>query len=164
MKSWTERPQELAFLFNPAFCGECLLRYLDKYREYGGQGSPYSLLFLVLPVALHKNTRNQINPQIRKPFHRWIQENSPVRAGFAQRARSLVDITREALRFLSSTGAISRVRESRIVPSDSYRRVPSGRFGDDEVAGIYRTSEILGRWYARAGGPVNVWGLWGVRP
>lgn len=165
MKNWDARPRELAFLFNPAFCGECLLRYLEKYKEYDGQGSPYSLIFLVLPVVLHKDTRERINPQTRKGFHRWIQENAPARAGFGDRAEALVGFTQEALSFLAANGMITLERQGPgIVAAGSYSRIPSTHFDNREISDIYRKSEILGRWYARAGGPVNVWSLWGVRP
>ncbi|WP_424170392.1 three component ABC system middle component [Terracidiphilus sp.] len=57
MKSWLQRPFELKTLFNPAFCGVVLSRVLAGYEEEKADGMPFSLVLLVLPLCLHKETR-----------------------------------------------------------------------------------------------------------
>ena len=57
MKRWDQRPFEIRNLFNPAFCGLVLFRALHGYEEQDARGMPFSLSLLVLPLCLHKDSR-----------------------------------------------------------------------------------------------------------
>ena len=65
MKRWDQRPFEIRNLFNPAFCGLVMFRALNGYEEENVCGLPFSLSLLVLPLCLHKNSRDVIaaNPR-----------------------------------------------------------------------------------------------------
>ena len=60
MKRWDQRPFEIRNLFNPAFCGLILFRALHGYEEEDSRGMPFSLSLLVLPLCLHKESREVI--------------------------------------------------------------------------------------------------------
>ncbi len=72
MKPWNQRPREIRNLFNPAFCGLVLARGVEGFSETTNQPMPFSLTLLILPLCLHKRTREQIkkllNPKLHKDF------------------------------------------------------------------------------------------------
>ena len=60
MKAWAGRPTELAYLFNPAFCGWVLREAVAGYASVKPAGLPLPLAFLILPVVLHRVTRELV--------------------------------------------------------------------------------------------------------
>src|SRR5690349_18318254 len=106
MLTWEDRPTEVANLLNPAFCGEVQRRCLRAYERQASQHLPYPLIFLVLPILLHGRTRNLISRPQRQNLHAWLHAHPDVKVGFADRARTLVPVTREAVSFLLHTGVV----------------------------------------------------------
>jgi hypothetical protein len=163
VKSWEERPIEVAHLLNPAFCGEVLRCSIQKYNEFAPQTFPYSLSFLVLPIVLHRQTRESISLAKREQLHTWMQEHQDVRIGFAERARRLVPFTKEALTFLLQVGKIIVDDTSGLkLARRASRRLDSE--GENEALDCFRKAEIVGRWFARAGNPANIYTMLGVKP
>jgi Family of unknown function (DUF6521) len=162
MNRWEERPIEVANLLNPAFCGAILLRAISEYQRTSQEFFPYALTFLVLPIILHKNTREQIAPQTRVQLHAWIQQHQDVRVGFADRASQLVPITNESIMFLLQLNQLSIDQRGRFEAHTQRQtlRVPTS----EEIDDCYRKARIVGRWFARAGVSENVFAMWGVRP
>lgn len=161
MNSWETRPTEIAHLLNPAFCGELLRRAIRTHNAVNPRLIPFPLLFLVLPVVLHRETRESISATTKEQMHVWLQDHQNARIGFAERAKSLVPITREAIAFLMQIGAIAvderaGVRLTRYVA----RQVPVSA----EITDCQKKAEILGRWFARAGAPAAIYTMWGVKP
>lgn len=155
------RRTESAHLLNPAFCGELLRRSIRTHNAVSPRLIPFPLLFLVLPIALHGQTRESISATTKEQMHVWLQTHQSVRIGFAERARDLVPMTREAIAFLLQIGAIAvddraGVRLTRYVA----RNVPVS----PEITDCYKKAEILGRWFARAGAPTAIYTMWGVKP
>lgn len=160
MRRWEERPSEVAYLLNPAFCGEVIRRCIRKYQETSG-AMPYPLVFLVLPIVLHKKTRERVVP--RKQMHTWVQENQDVRLGFGDRARQLLRITSEALTFLIQTGAVTIDEHASLtVVKGRRRKVPEQRSG--EIEDCYSKAELVGRWFSRSGTVATIFTMWGVKP
>lgn len=164
MKPWTSRPVEVAHLFNPAFCGQVLRRAAAGYFETSGRGLPYPLTFLVLPIVLHRHSRESIPLKVKEPMHAWLKNHQDVRVGFAERARQLVPITQEAITFLLQVGAVTVGEDAGMKPvSFLARRPQAGKFGD-EVADCFNKAIVVGRWFARAGTPTTIFTMWGVKP
>lgn len=163
MNTWENRPIEQAHLLNPAFCGEILRRAIKSYNTNSKQPFPYPLVFLILPVVLHRHTRENINLNTREQLHVWLQNNQSLRFGFAERARSLVSFTKEALNFLlqldliiiNNTAALQLTRKR-----TQQQNLPE----DSEIVDCFKKAEIVGRWYAKAGNAANVYTMWGVTP
>ena len=61
MKKWDERPNEVKYLLNPAFCGRILFSMINEYQKTANRAVPFPLLFMVLPLILHEDTRNAIS-------------------------------------------------------------------------------------------------------
>ena len=163
MRPWEDRPIEIANLLNPAFCGEVLSRYIRKYEEVSEQSSPYALSFLVLPIVLHRRTRESISPSTREQMHVWLQSHQEVRVGFAERAKQMVPITKEAIAFLLQIGAVAVDEKGGIRPLTFKRRRVESQEGG-EVGDCYKKAETVGRWFARGGTPTTIYTMWGVRP
>src|SRR5579871_5442366 len=106
MKTWAERPTELAYLFNPAFCGWVLREAIEGYASVQATGMPLPLAFLVLPVVLHQATRERLPGAVTTKLHVWLQEHPEVRIQFAERTKELASFTREGLLFLGTRGQL----------------------------------------------------------
>ena len=94
-------------------------------------------------------------------MHVWLQDHQNVRIGFAERAKNIVPVTKEAIAFLLQMNAIAvddraGVRLTRYVA----RNVPVSQ----EITDCYKKADIVGRWFARAGAPAAIYTMWGVRP
>ena len=60
MQPWISRVVEEANLFNPAFCATLMAKTVDEYQKKAQHHFPFSLAFLVLPVVLHRATRESL--------------------------------------------------------------------------------------------------------
>jgi hypothetical protein len=158
---WERRPIEIASLLNPAFCGEVLRRCIEEYEKVASHPFPFPLLYLVLPIVLHKNTRETIASQ--RQLHVWLQSHEEVKIGFANRTRQLLPITKEALLFLLQVQAISIDEQAQLNTIRYQRRTPSSQ-KEGEINNCYKTAVIIGRWFARAGSVTTIYALWGIRP
>ena len=162
MKQWKYRPIEEANLFNPAFCGEILRRAIGAYNISAQNKFPYPLTYLVLPIVLHRPTREAIALQNRQ-LHVWLQNNQRVRVGFAERAKSLIPITNEALNFLLQIKSVS-VDESAGLNLLRQPRAINNTYGDEEIRDCFKKAALVGVWFARAGTAGNIYTMWGVKP
>lgn len=161
MIAWDRRPIEIASLLNPAFCGEVIRRCIEKYEKVSSQPLPYPLVYLILPLVLHKKTRETISP--KKQLHAWLQSHEEVKIGFADRTKELVPITKEALLFLLQVGVIEVDDQARLSAIRYDRRVPASQ-KEGEIDNCYHTSEVIGRWFAQSGNVTTIYALWGIRP
>lgn len=163
MKPWESRPEEIANLLNPAFCGEIIRRSVEKYYDNSDSPFQYPLLYLILPIVLHRYTRDRINPIMRKQMHVWIQENQSVRIGFAERARQLRPVTNESILFLLQLQA-ANINEDGSVRINKYKRVKIDGHQTGEIADIFKKAEIIGKWFSSAGTTSTIFTMWGVKP
>lgn len=162
MKRWDQRPVEIRNLFNPAFCGLILFRALSGYEEEDQRGMPFSLALLVLPLCLHKRTRDVLQHGNRSYLLKVVSTNPELLVGFAGRASDLLPFTFEALGFLMQIGTF-RVEESgrlKALP-DGVRK---GIAGTDETISCQRVARYLGREFARVGDRSTLYMTLGVRP
>ena len=75
MKPWHERPTEIANLFNPAFCALIVRDGSQGFAEHNPTGMPYPLAFVLLPIVLHRGTRNILPKTIATKLHPWIEQH-----------------------------------------------------------------------------------------
>lgn len=159
MKVWHERPAEVAYLLNPAFCGEVIARCSYSHLEENGRGLPFSVSFLVLPIVLHGPTREKLDIRTRQ-LHVWLQSNPSVRIGFADRVRGMKEITQESIRFVIQHGRVE-LGDDGTFQAKHPRTVDSTA---SEGADCYRKASALGRLLGRAGNETAIFTMWGVRP
>jgi Family of unknown function (DUF6521) len=116
--AWRARPPEEASNFNPAFCGEMIYRAAAAYN--GLRDLPFSLAltFLVLPIILHKPTRDQLPKKANATFVGWAAEHGGLLAGLPDRATRLLPVSREALLFLLQN-EVMRIQQGGVVVGEN---------------------------------------------
>jgi ABC-3C biological conflict system middle component len=160
--TWTRRPSEEASNFNPAFCGEIIYRTAAEY--FRARELPFSLAltFLVLPIILHKPTRDQLPKKANAMFVAWAAEHRPVLAGLPDRATRLLPVTREALLFLLQNG-VTRIQRGGVVAGEKPIRLSAAPTSvTDETRETRRSAGLLGRWFANQGQPASIMQALGV--
>ena len=169
MKSWSERPIELANLLNPAFCGFLIRAAVVSYSETQPDGMPFALSFLVLPVVLHMNTRDVLPSSVRKTLGAWLEENPEVRVDFDVRVRSLAPFTREAVMFLMQRSIIGfatdgTLRQGIGTLAGTQTVVTQLVRGSEETAACVSKAQLVGRWFAQSGSTDTIYARFGIRP
>lgn len=162
MKQWNLRPVEIRNLFNPAFCGLVLYRALSSYEEQDTRGMPFSLSLLVLPLCLHKDSREVFAGSPRSYLLKITEKNQQITLGFADRVTQMLPYVFEGFGLLMERGCIVVGDEGRIqtVPSKVRKTVR----GTDETVSCQKVARILGREFARISDPVTVYTTFGIRP
>ena len=156
------RTHEVAFLLNPAFCGRVLYSTIKTYNEQSKHAFPFPLLYLVLPLVLHKQTRIKINS--RTQLLVWVQKYPQLLVDFPKRTRELVPISNEAIEFLLQSGKIILTPNGELECSHTSRSLSKSKYVDSEVTECLRKAEHVARWFAAAGKPETVYIELGVRP
>jgi hypothetical protein len=162
VKRWDQRPFEIRNLFNPAFCGVVLFRAVHSYEEKDVRGIPFSLSLLVLPLCLHKNSREVIANSPRSYLLRTVEKNQQVMVGFADRVTQMLPYAFEGFGLLMERGCIAIADDGRIhtVPN----RVRTAVSGTDETVSCQNVARIVGREFARIADRVTVYTTFGIRP
>ncbi len=165
MKPWTERTREEAHLLNPAFCCVTITSACAGYGESSDQPLPFALAFIVLPIILHKHTRESLPRTTRTSIPAWLQGHAEARLGFHERLMALQPHTREAMLYgvafdwiaMGNSGGIRCVvtnalfdRTIRSLDGDAHDCVSRARF--------------LGRWLGNTDSTETTMALWGIRP
>jgi len=163
MQAWTERPTEIAHLLNPAFCALVLVHSVRGFLEETAEGLPYPLIFLVLPVVLHKPTRDALPTSVATKMHPWLENHQQVQVGFADRCASVIDHTREAMVFAVAHNLLQITNDARIKAPEHRLRRPRWP-PDSEPAVCLDKARFIGRWMARAGQTATLYAMWGIRP
>ncbi len=162
MKNWNLRTHEVAFLLNPAFCGRVLYSTIKTYNEKANRALPFPLIYLVLPLVLHKETRANINS--RTQLQLWIQRYPQLLIDFPKRARELVPITNESVEFLLQTGNIILTLNGELEISPTLKSLSKTKFVDDEISECLKKGEHVAKWFVAAGKAETIYIELGVRP
>jgi hypothetical protein len=146
-----------------------LLRGDDLPRRGGVQRAtdlPFSLAltFLVLPIILHKPTRDQLPKKANATFVGWAAEHGGLLAGLPDRATRLLPVSREALLFLLQN-EVMRIQQGGVVVGENPIRLstrPPAVTGETDEA--RRSAGLLGRWFANQGQATSIMQVLGVAP
>lgn len=159
------RPKEEAYLLNPAFCCTILTAAIYEYANIREEGVPFPLVFMFLPIVLHKPTRDRLPLNIRTSMAAWFQENSDARVLFYERLVSLKPHTKEALQFgmlfdwiAPRDGGFLGTTLSKLDVNRSIRKLA------DEARECVMRARFLGKWFSTAGATHTVMTFWGIRP
>ncbi len=162
MKIWNQRPFEIRNLFNPAFCGVILLRSFQGFEEIDDSGMPFSLALLVLPLCLYKDSRELISGSPRSYLLKIIGDYPQIRVGFAERTRSLLPYTFEALGFTMQLGSFEVNSQGRLrMLKKGIRKKVSGTTESIECQKVAR---IVGKNFAKISDRVTIYTTLGIRP
>lgn len=165
MSDPTGRPAEVANSLNPAWCGWLLREAAGGYAGVKPAGMPFALSFLVLPVVLHRRTRDALPRSTATAMHAWLRARPDVLPGFAARAARLAPFVREALLFAGSLGLLSFADGGLLVPAGELRRGKATVLARSQTMKVsVRKAGLVGELLAEAGEPATVFQMWGVRP
>jgi ABC-3C biological conflict system middle component len=156
------RPAEIRTLLNPAFCSLLLREAAKSYAARTHTELPVALSFLVLPIVLHRPTREMLPRTSRSKMHVWIRENAIVRIGFARRASELVPYTREALVFGMVHNSLKLGPEGAIGAGDAGDSYSPATH--TEARSCLNGATLVGKLFAAAGDAGTILVAWGVRP
>ena len=162
MKLWNQRPREIRNLFNPAFCGLVLARGVEGFSETVSRPMPFSLTLLILPLCLHKRTREQIKEANRAYLTTILQEHPEIRVDLAKRARGLMPYTMEGFGYLMEGGVINVDEAGAIAIRDNtVRRTISGSQDSKDCQTVAKS---LGRKLALIKDRATIYTTLGIRP
>lgn len=162
MRDWEERPPETKYLLNPAFCSRLLYSAILEFESKSGRPMPFPLIYLILPLVLHKRTREKINSKTK--LLNWTQANQELLIGFASRTRGLVEITNESIEFLLCSGMAQLNDSGEIIKTPHKRKLSEVDYLNEEIKQCIWKSKHVARWFIGAGTTENVYACLGVRP
>lgn len=162
MRGWEQRSTEVAYLLNPAFCGRIIYNAIKTYSGQTNRPMPFPLVYLILPLVLHKKTRERINSVTQMQV--WIQRNPDALIGFAERANSMVKVTNEAVELLLQSGVINLTNNAELEQCKLKKSLSSSKYTNDEIKKCITKSTNVAKWFAKAGTVETIYTSWGVRP
>lgn len=163
MVQWDRRSPEAANLLNPAFCAVIIYTAVAEYQKRAKTGIQFPLLYLLLPIILHKGTRDRINSKTNMIV--WLQRNPDALVGFPERARSLVTFTNEAIEYLLYQQTVHVDKEALVIQKTlSKAKMDKLAAMDSEIADCINKAAHVGRWFYNMRAEENIYVAWGVRP
>lgn len=162
MNKWNMRSHEVAYLLNPAFCGRILYSTIKTYNEKVNRPFSFPLIYLVLPLVLHKQTRMNISSRTQLLI--WVQKNSQLLIDFPRRTRELVPLSNEAIEFLLQAGKILLTPNGELEIVSTSHTLSKTKYSDSEVKECLIKAEHVARWFALAGKTETIYIALGVRP
>jgi hypothetical protein len=166
MQEWQQRPAEVAHLFNPAFCGTLIAKTAETYSSAAGHGLQFGLVFLILPIILHEETRTSLPRGTVTSFLAWIENHQAQLIGFPDRVRRLRPVTQEAVMFNLAHRIMRVADDGDLVPGEVTvsSTTTALRPLTPDAQDCIRKSLFLGRWLAAAGTPSTIMASWGIAP
>lgn len=155
------RPTEREALLNPGFIALVLANAASGHTERTDRAMPLALCFLVVPIVLHRSTRQALPRRVTTKPGAWLDAHPVLRAGFAMRARSLAPSVRAGLR--------EGLRAEILEPAGDGilgrpPRLPNSSQLSSEVQDILKRAAYAGGWLGLAGSPTASYAMWRVRP
>ncbi len=162
MKPWSQRPREVRNLFNPAFCGLVLARGVEGFAEAANRPMPFSLTLVILPLCLHKRTRDQLKEANRSYLTNILEEHPEIRIDLAQRARGLFPYTMEAFGYLMACGVVTVDDAGAISLRDKTVRKAIG--GSQDTKDCQTVARSLGKKLGLLNDRATIYTTFGIRP
>jgi Family of unknown function (DUF6521) len=159
--SFGNSPPEEAALFNPAFMGLLIAISAKDYEATCKTPMPFALAFLIPPMALDAETRDQLPGNVNALLSPWLLAHPLIQAGFAERATAMVPLVREGLRYAMRSGSLRLTGDA--LHSGIANRVKTD-LGTQDARDCAKAAALAARWFARTGDIATVFALLGVRP
>ncbi|WP_420811059.1 three component ABC system middle component [Diaminobutyricibacter tongyongensis] len=161
LRGWDERPQATAAILNPALTAATITWAAARYRTTLKQAMPWELSFLVVPIILHRRTRQDLPGNSNTHLPSWITRSQVTLAGLPERATQFAPHVREGLRFGLRTDLFALTTDGGIHATIKANMKPPK---DTELRTILTAAATLGAIFAKAGTPINVYAQFGVTP
>jgi len=164
MKPWNARSIEEAHLLNPAFGCIVLSAAAHGFQSIQGEGMPFPLVFTILPIVLHKPTRDALPITARTPMAIWLQEHAVVKVQFIDRVLALKPHTRETILFGANHNWLDLVHAKLVFKLQENDLDRAIRNLADEAKECTSRAKVVGKWFAAVGTTETSMHLWGIRP
>lgn len=170
MLPWNQRPPEIKYLFNPAFCAcllfEAIKGYDEAQAEQGNKekGMSLWLAFLLFPLVLHKPTRELIPSSARETFYEWIHKNPKLQINFPERAKHFVPYAREGIFFGVQNKILQVTKNGELLCVEKIDVKKLGWEDKSNAKICVEKSRVLGKWFAKVGKPSVIFQLLNVKP
>lgn len=161
LPEWEGRSWVTSSMLNPAVIAVIILAAADMYEEHSGEPLPLELIFLIVPMVLHRDTREALPTRIDSYAAKWVGEHASLQASFPSRASGMVPYVREGLRYGLRTKALELLTDGRLRGVTRWKLTKDR---DKELSVIIGKSAFLGRWFAHTGTPATLFTLFGVAP
>lgn len=159
---WDVRSPVPAAMFNPALISTTIATAANQYEETSGLAMPWPLAYLVVPLVLHRPTREGLPRTKATSLAKWADDNTVLVSGLPARAQHLAPHVREGLRFGLREGMME------VIGGDALRSLAKPQIEVRKVEGdlavIYQASRLIGRVLGRAGSPVDIFATLRVQP
>lgn len=151
-------------LFNPAFLARLLRSAVNDYEKAAARGMPAPLAFLLIPLLLHKPTRDDLPTHASSQMQTWIREHPRHLAQLDARVLGMRPFIGVAVRFGVQHGVLTSADGS--IGVGTVKRRPRGHaeLESAEVDDCLRVASFLGRWFARQPDTATLLALWGLQP
>jgi len=123
---------------------------------------PFSLSLLVLPLCLHKDSRDLIAAGSRNHLLKITERSPQIVAGFAGRASSMLPYAFEGFGLLTERGCVTVQKSGNLLTvPDKVRKTVSGT---NETRSCQRVARFVGKEFARIADRVTIYTTFGIRP
>ena len=124
---------------------------------------PFALSFIILPILLHKETREKMPRSVRTYFFVWVEENDYLFFDFSKRTKSMVKYTKEAISFLLAYDKIAITENGDIVTQDvRLKQIPNDDY--QEYNEILKKAEMLGKWLSTSSDVKSIYSFFRITP
>jgi hypothetical protein len=149
-------------MFNPALISLTIATAANQYEETSGFAMPWPLAYLLVPMVLHRPTREGLPRTKATSLAKWASDNTLLVEGLPARAQHMAAHVREGLRFGLTEGTIE------LVNGEALRSLTEAQINlrkvDGDLAAIYRASGLTGRVLGRTGSAATAFAALRVQP
>jgi hypothetical protein len=151
-------------LFNPAFLARLLRAAVNDYGRAEARDMPVPLAFLLIPLVLHKATRDDLPTYASSQMQKWIREHPRHLAQLDARVLGMRSFIGLAVRFGVQHGVLTSADGA--IGAGNVKRRPAGHavLESAEVDDCLLVASFLGRWFARQPDTATLLALWGLQP
>jgi hypothetical protein len=160
LSAWEERSSVAANMLNPALIASVIAVAAYRFEKESGEAMPWELSFLIVPMALHSETRNVSPNRITSNLPHWVEQYPIIQAGLSRRAHGLAPYVREGLRW--GLGSASLALDEGHLRANVPGTLPKSNTA--ELRAILMTAGFLGRWFSKVASPATVFAVLGVTP
>jgi len=168
MLSWEQRPFEIAYSLNPAYCTLVLHSAINGFinENQDDLGMPYPLIFLILPLIIYQPIRDALPNNTAIRLTQWLKDNSQVQIWFAKRIEQLVPYTKETVLFAMQHQVIAIDKNGTFYLTKKRLNIKNElNWSDDVIANIcIKKAHFLGKWFAVTGDETTIFRIMGIRP
>lgn len=150
-------------LFNPAFCASLGYQICRGHQKKTDSPLPLAYMYLAIPSALHKATREALPRSTASSMHTWLKDNPLILMDMEVRVRNLRSRVSAAITFAVQHGVLINV-EGDLIMGYLARR-PQSLHPTADWESCMKSAEFLGKWFGVSGtDQATVLAGWGFRP